>query len=122
MTKDAPRDTKPSRKARVQKLRSASHRSRAQQRQHLSEPGALLGVAVRAREGVRDQPQGRLVDHQGLARQGGGGIVPGLVQPVLGGGQVVAVEDAGAVAWQPRGRGAAQLLHDRGQAAGGVAH
>jgi hypothetical protein len=73
-------------------------------------------VAVLAGEDVAGQPQARVVDDQGLARQRGGAVGASLEQAVLCGGEVVAIEDAGAVALDPVGRGPAALLQDGPQA------
>ena len=76
----------------------------------LVQQGAFLGVAVLAADDVGDQPAGRLEDGQALPRQGGGGLVPGLGQAVLGAREVVAVEDAHAVAGDALGVQAADLI------------
>ena len=67
-------------------------------RQHRIDQGPLLGVGVLARDHIDDQHGGRVEDHQRLARQGGGAGRAGRREAVFGPGQVVAVEDLGAVA------------------------
>ena len=61
--------------------------------QDLIQQRPLLGVAVLAEEHVGGQHRLRVEHDQGVAGQGPGPDGPQLLDPVLGPGQVVAVED-----------------------------
>ena len=102
----------------VQKLRSAIQRSPARLRQHLIDQGPLLGVGVLARDDIDDQHGGRVEDHQRLPRQGRGAGGPRRPGAVLGAGQVVAVEDLGAVARHGLGQVGVELIDQRGEPPG----
>ena len=87
----------------------------------LIKQGALLGVAVLAQDDVGGHLPGRLVDDQGLTRQRRRAVLACLLQAVLRGRQMVAVEDAHPIARDGLGQAPAEVGHDRLQAAGGVA-
>ena len=90
-----PRRGIPKRKPVVQKLRSAIQRSPGRDgRLDLIQQRPLLGVAVLAGDGVDGQHQIGVEDDQGMAGQGPGPQRAQLLDPVLGPGQVIAVEDA----------------------------
>src|SRR5262249_3897230 len=89
------------------------------QGQDVGQEGAFLGLAVLGEEDGGDGHGGLVEDDQGRAGQGGGPGGAQLLEAVLGGGEVVAVEDLGVVALQPGGQGA-QGADDGGGAAGGV--
>ncbi len=82
----------------------------------------LLGMAVLTRDQVRDQHQCRLQHRQRLARQGRGRLVACLPEAMFRGGEVVAVQDAHAVARHGLGQQAAEVAEYRLQPLRGVAH
>src|SRR5262249_5617930 len=90
--------------------------------QHLVHQRALLGMGVLARDYVDDQHHRRVEDHQRLARQGGRMGRPRGRDAVLGRGQVIAVEDLGAVAGDQLGQRGVELADERAEPPGGVAH
>ena len=89
-------------------------------RQHLIDQGPLLGVGVLARDNIDDQHGGRVEDHQRLPRQGRGAGRAGRRDAMLGAGEVVAVEDLGAVARDRLGQGGVELTDQRRESPGVV--
>ena len=87
--------------------------------QDLVQQRTLLGMAVFAEDHVGGQHQPRVEHDQGLPRQGPGADRPQFLEPVLGPGQVVAVEDLDVIARQQRGSGAVHRVDDRAEASGG---
>ena len=75
----------------------------------------LLGMAALAEDGVDGQHPFGVEDDEGMAGQGPGPHRPQLLDAVLGPGQVVAVEDLGAIARQERGQGTAHGDDDPGE-------
>src|SRR5512135_2694466 len=82
--------------------------------QHRIDQGSLLGMGVLARGYVDDHHRRRIEDHQRLTRQGRGVARPRGLDPVLGRGQVIAVEDLRG----SRGPGRAGWRRADGPAAG----
>src|SRR4051812_25803969 len=87
--------------------------------QDLTQQRPLLGMAVLAAEHVGDEHRLRVEHDQGLARQGTGPDGAKLLEPVLGPGQVVTVEDLDPVAGQPGRPLPTHGGDDRPQGAGG---
>jgi hypothetical protein len=87
------------------------------ERQHLAQQRPLLRVRVLTRDHAVGQPGGGVEGHQTEPGQRAGGLVARLLQAVLGGGQMIAVEQAGAVPRQPRGQRGEALDHG-GEAVG----
>jgi hypothetical protein len=75
----------------------------------------LLGMAVLAEDGVDGQHPLGVEDDQGVTGQGRRPHRPQLLDAVLGPGQVVAIEDFGAIARQERRQGAPHGGDDRGE-------
>jgi len=80
----------------------------------------LLGVTVLAQDDIEDQPRLGLEDDQSLPRQGPGTGGPQRLEPMLGPGQVTAIDDPGAIPRQPGRTAALHGRHDRSQGTGGV--
>ncbi len=79
---------------------------------------SLLGMTVFAQDDVGGQHQPGVEDDQRLAGQGPGADRPQLLEPVLGAGEMVAVEDPDAIAGQPLRPAAAHRVDDRSQPRG----
>jgi hypothetical protein len=79
-------------------------------------------MGVLARGYVDDHHRRRIEDHQRLTRQGRGVARPRGLDPVLGRGQVIAVEDLGAVAGDQVGQGGVELTDQRLEPPRRVAH
>ena len=82
----------------------------------------LLGVGILAGHGIDGQTEVEVIDHQGLAREHRLGNVAGFWDPVLRTGQVIAVENLGAVTRQSNGAVRFELPHHFGKALGGGLH
>src|SRR5512142_294992 len=82
-------------------------------RQDLVDQGPLLSIGVLAGDGIDDQHARQVEDHQGLARQDRGTGRTRRPDAVFGPGQVVPVEDLGAVARHRLGQGGVELVHQR---------
>ena len=80
----------------------------------------LLGMAVLAGYDIADQHPLGIEHHQGVTGQGPGAGEPEGLDPVLGAGQVVAVEDLDPIAFQPRLIPAAKLVDDGAEDRAGV--
>ena len=79
-------------------------------------------MAILAGEGVDDEHQLGVEYDQGVPRQSGGPHGPQLFDAMLGPGQMVAVEDLDAIAWQQRRGAAVHGGDDRRQTLGRQAH
>src|ERR1019366_5159472 len=88
----------------------------------LVQQGAFLSVAVLTADDVGDESASGFEYGQGLPRQRGSGGVSGLGQAVLGAGEVVAIEDAHAVARNTLGVETTDLLDERAEPLGGLLH
>ena len=75
-------------------------------------------MAVRAEDDIGGQHQLGIEDDQGVTGQGPGAHRPQFLDPVLGLGQVVAVEDLGAIALQERRQAASHGRDHRGESLG----
>jgi hypothetical protein len=72
-------------------------------REDRPEEGALLRMAIFTGKDIRDEPLGRLIDHQRFAGQGAPCGLPQFLEAMLTGCEAVAIDNFDPIACKPRG-------------------
>jgi hypothetical protein len=87
--------------------------------EHLRDPATLWGMAILAQQHIGNQPALVVQHHQGVAREGRRPGTAPFFEAMLGGGQMMAIEDFALRAGQPtRVAGPQGLDHRFGQRSG----
>jgi len=91
-------------------------------REDRPQEGALLRMAIFTGKDIRDEPLGRLIDHQGFARESPSGGRAQFFDPMFAGFQTVPIDHLDPIPRQPWRPLATHGRNQRGAFAGALAH
>ena len=90
--------------------------------EHVSEQRALLGMAIFTRKNIGHQAQGRFIDHQRFPWQSPRLNASQHLEAMLRRFDAVAIDNFDPIARQPRRALAIQVLNQRAELTGAIAH